>query len=127
MTRCGRRPASDGLLRRQIETIVEKYLPLESDRETVGRLEDGPIEQAPCDDPRPGRPPVARGHQREQLFEQLRNAPTAVGYEQQSWSPELLLCHAGEQYGVEYSREHARKLLDRAGLSSDDAAPSARR
>jgi transposase len=112
----------------EIETLAERHGVVQKTiRNWLDRFEDGPIEQAPFDDPRPGRPPKLGDDQREQLFEQLRNAPTAVGYEQQSWSPELLLAHVSEQYGVEYSRGHARKLLDRAGLSSDDAASSARR
>ena len=79
MTRCGRRTANDDLLGHQAGTVVQKFLPLQTDTGAIGRLEDitlakrhgvvektirnwldrfevGPIEQAPYDDPRPGRP-----------------------------------------------------------------------
>lgn len=112
----------------EIETLAERHGVVEKTiRNWLDRFEDGPIEQAPYDDPRPGRPPKLGDDQREQLFEHLRNAPTALGYEQESWSPGLLLRHVSDEYGVEYSRGHARRLLDRAGLSPDSTASSARR
>ena len=77
-----------------------------------------PIEQVPYDAPRPGRPLKLDDDEREQLFEDLQNLPTERGYEQQAWSPKLLLARVKDEYDVEYSKGHARKLLGKAGLSS---------
>ena len=82
-----------------------------------------PIEQAPYDDPKPGRPSKLDTDQREQFFEHLQQPPTELGYDQQAWSPKLLLHHVKEKYGVEYSEGHARKLLGKAGLSCRTARP----
>ena len=43
-----------------------------------------PIEQAPYDAPRPGGPAKIEGQDREQLFEQLQQPPTELGYDQQA-------------------------------------------
>lgn len=73
-----------------------------------------PIEPAPYDAPRPRGPAKAEGDDREQLFEQLQQPPTELGYDQQAWSPTLLLHHVKEEYGVEYSKAYAYTLLNEA-------------
>lgn len=50
----------------------------------LDRFEQEPIEQAPYDDPRPGRPAKLDDQQREQLFQALQNPPTELGYEEQA-------------------------------------------
>jgi transposase len=92
--------------------VVEKTI-----RNWLDRFAEEPIEQAPYDEQRPGRPPKLEDDQRNQLFEQLQNPPTELGYEQQVWSTPLLLHHVKETYGVEYSAGHARKLLSKVGTS----------
>ena len=92
-------------------------------RNWLDRFTEEPIEQAPYDEQRPGRPSKLEDEQRDQLFEQLQDPPTELGYEQQAWSTNLLLYHIKEEYGVEYSGGHVRKLLCKAGLSYRTARP----
>jgi len=108
----------------QIDTLAERHGVVE--RTIIywlDRFEEEPIEQAPYDAPRPGRPSKLDDDEREQLFEVLQNPPTERGYEKQAWSPKLLIAHVNDEYDVEYSKGHARKLLGKAGLSSRTARP----
>ena len=98
--------------------VVEKTI-----RNWLDRFAEEPIEQAPYDEQRPGRPSKLEDKQRDQLFEHLQDPPTELGYEQQAWSTSLLLYHIKETYDVEYSGGHARKLLCKAGLSYRTARP----
>jgi transposase len=108
----------------ELETLAERHGVVEKTiRNWLDRFAEEPIEQAPYDDPRPGRPSKLDEHERNQFFEQLQQSPTELGYEQQAWSPKLLLHHVKEEYGVEYSEGHARKLLGKAGLSCRTARP----
>ncbi|WP_245545341.1 helix-turn-helix domain-containing protein [Halomicrobium katesii] len=84
-------------------------------RNWLDRFTEEPIEQAPYDESRPGRPSKLDKHERKQFFERLQQSPTELGYEQQAWSPKLLLHHVKQEYGVEYSEGHARKLLGKPG------------
>ena len=108
----------------QIDTLAERHGVVE--RTIIywlDRFEEESIEQAPYDAPRPGRPSKLDDDEREQLFEVLQNPPTERGYEKQAWSPKLLIAHVNDEYDVEYSKGHARKLLGKAGLSSRTARP----
>ena len=108
----------------EIETLAERHGVVEKTiRNWLDRFAEEPIEQAPYDDPKPGRPSKLDEDHREQLFEHLQQPPTELGYEQQAWSPKLLLYHVKEEYGVEYSEGHARKLLGKAELSYRTARP----
>jgi Transposase and inactivated derivatives len=98
--------------------VVEKTI-----RNWLDRFDEEPIEQAPYDQPRPGRPSKLEENEREELFEHLQQPPTELGYEQQAWSTKLLLHHVKEEYGVEYSGGHARKLMGKAELSWRTARP----
>jgi transposase len=87
----------------QIDTLAERHGVVE--RTIIywlDRFEEEPIEQVPYDAPRPGRPLKLDDDEREQLFEDLQNPPTERGYEQQAWSPKLLLAHVKDEYDVEY-------------------------
>jgi len=108
----------------EIETLAERHGVVEKTiRNWLDRFEQEPIEQALHDDTSPGRPPKLDTDDRDRLFEQLQHPPTEFGYEQQAWSPKLLLVHVKDEYGVEYSKGHARKLLGKAGLSCRTARP----
>ena len=98
--------------------VVEKTI-----RNWLDRFEEGPIEQAPYDAPRPGGPAKIEGKDREQLFERLQQPPTELGYDQQAWSAKLLCHHVKAEYGVEYHENYAYELLREAGLSSRTARP----
>ena len=108
----------------QIDTLAERHGVVERTiLYWLDRFEEEPIEQAPYDDPRSGRPSKLDDDEREQLFEDLQNPPTELGYELQAWSPKLLLTHVRDEYDVEYSKGHARKLLGKAGLFCRTARP----
>jgi transposase len=108
----------------EIETLAERHGVVEKTiRNWLDRFEQEPIEQALHDDTSPGRPPKLDTDDRDRLFEQLQHSPTELGYEQQAWSPKLLLAHVKDEYGVEYSKGHARKLLGKAELSCRTARP----
>jgi transposase len=107
-----------------LETLAERHGVVEKTiRNWLDRFEREPIEQAPYDEDRPGRPSKLDKDQREQFFQQLQQSPTELGYDQQAWSPTLLLHHVKQEYGVEYSEGHARKLLSKAELSYRTARP----
>lgn len=98
----------------ELETLAERHGVVEKTiRNWLDRFDEGPIDQAPYDEQRPGRPSKLDDEQRERLFAQLQDSPTELGYDQRSWSSTLLLQHVEEEYGVEYSEGHARKLLGR--------------
>lgn len=100
------------------QNVCEKTI-----RNWLDRFAEQPIEQAPYDDPRPGGPSKLASDQRDELFENLQNSPTELGYDRQAWSPPLLLHHVTEEYGVAYTKRHARYLLNEAGLSWRTARP----
>ena len=107
-----------------LDTLAERHDVVEKTiRNWLDRLEEEPIEQAPYDAPRPGHPGKIKGQDREQLFEQLQQPPTELGYDQQAWSAKLLLHHVKEEYGVEYHENYAYELLREAGLSLRTARP----
>jgi transposase len=108
----------------QLDTLADRHGVVEKTiRNWLDRFEEEPIEQAPYDAPRPGGPAKIEGDDREQLFEQLQQPPTELGYDQQAWSPTLLLHHVKEEYAVEYSKAYTYTLLNEAGLSSRTARP----
>lgn len=83
----------------------------------LARFAERPVERAPYDEQRPGRPPKLTEEQRAALFRDLRKSPEAVGYDRQTWDPALVQRHVEETFGVEYSLRHVRRLLDEAGVS----------
>jgi transposase len=108
----------------QIDTLAIRHGVVEKTiRNWLDRFDEEPIEQAPYDESRPGRPSELNDQQRKELFEHLQDPPTELGYDQQAWSTKLLLHHIKEEYDVEYSKGHARKLFGKAGLSSRRARP----
>ena len=108
----------------EIETLAERHGVVEKTiRNWLDRFAKEPIEQAPYDDPKPGRPSKLAEHEREELFDHLQEPPTELGCDQQAWSTKLLLHHVKDKYGVEYSGGHARKLMGKAELSWRTARP----
>ncbi len=104
----GRKQGDEIATLAQRHGVVEKTI-----RNWLDRFEEEPLEQAPYDRPRPGRPSKLDDERREQLFDDLQGPPTELGYDEQAWSARLLLSHLREEYDVEYSVGHARKLLNR--------------
>ena len=108
----------------QLDTLADRYGVVEKTiRNWLDRFEKEPIEQAPYDAPRPGGPAKVEGEDREQLFKELQQPPTELGYDQQAWSAKLLCHHVKAEYGVEYHENYAYELLREAGLSSRTARP----
>lgn len=89
----------------------------------LNRFEEQPVEQAPYDDPRSGRPPKLSADQKAEFFADLQQSPEEAGYDRQVWFPLLAHQHLTETYGVEYSLTHVYRLLHQAGLSWRTARP----
>jgi transposase len=107
-----------------IDILAERHGVVERTiRNWLDRFDEEPIEQAPYDEPRSGRPADLEDQQRKELFEHLQNPPTELGFDQQAWSTKLSLHHVKAEYDVEYSKGHARKLFGKAGLSFRTARP----
>ena len=84
----------------QLDTLADRHGVVEKTiRNWLDRFEKEPIEQAPYDAPRPGGPAKIEGQDREQLFEQLQQPPTELGYDQQA-------CPVGRPSCVRSPREH---------------------
>lgn len=66
------------------------------------------------DAPRPGRPAKLSADERRALFEQLQEPPSAAGYDDATWTPASAQALLQEQFGVEYSKRHVRRLLKEA-------------
>ena len=83
----------------ELETLAERHGVVEKTiRNWLDWFAREPVEQAPYNDDRPGRPSKLDEEQREQFFEQLQQPPTELGYDQQAWSPRLLLHHVKGEY-----------------------------
>lgn len=92
-------------------------------RNWLNRFENQPIDQAPYDDSRSGRPPKLTDEQKGEFFVDLHNSPEEVGYDRQVWFPALAYRHLKEAYDVEYSPSQIYRLLHEAGLSWRTARP----
>jgi transposase len=95
-------------------------------RNWLRRFQKRPIEQAPYDDSRSGRPPKLSDEDKAEFFADLRLSPEAFGFDQEIWAPSLAHQHLESEYNVEYSLTHIRRLMNEAGLSlhntwSDDS------
>lgn len=92
-------------------------------RNWLNRFKDQPIEQAPYDDSRSGRPSKLTDEQKDEFFADLHKSPEEVGYDRQVWFPVLAYHHLKETYDVEYSQSQIYRLLHEAGLSWRTARP----
>jgi len=79
----------------------------------LDRFETHPIADAIHDEQRPGRPARLGEGERRRLAEALERPPTDIGFEADSWTPELVREYVRQEYGVSYSLGHARRLLRR--------------
>lgn len=84
--------------------------------EWLTRLEEEPIPEAARDEPRPGRPGKLTAEQHSRLGERLQEPPTAVGYDDPSWTPALVQSYLADRFDVTYSRPSCRRLMKDAGL-----------
>lgn len=92
-------------------------------RNWLDRFADRPLQAAPYDDERTGRPPKLPDAAKAAFLADLQQSPDELGYDRQSWYPVLAHHHLEEEYGVEYSLRHVYRLLDEAGLTYRSARP----
>lgn len=75
------------------------------------RLEAEPINQAIQDRPRLGRPSKLTDDQRRILEETLEAPPSERGYDVSAWTPEITREFIDEEFGIEYTVRHVRRLM----------------
>jgi transposase len=92
-------------------------------RNWLSRFEDRPLDEAPFDDSRAGRPRKLTEEEQDRLMNELRESPEAVGFDRQAWFPRLVYHHLQSEYGVEYSLRHIRRLMREASLTWRTARP----
>lgn len=92
------------------------------------RLEDEPIEQAIRHRSRPGRPSKLGDDARDEFLAAVDASPEAAGYDRPAWTVDLATAYLGEEFGVEYSHRHVRRLLEEVDgvRNREDYAPSGR-
>ncbi len=89
----------------------------------------GDLAMAARDADRSGRPSKLTESDRTELLEQLQSPPGKVGYDRESWTPELVRRHVEASYDAGYSLGSCRRLLREAGLvyrepnPDDEVAP----
>ena len=59
----------------------------------------------------------------EQFVEALHSSPAEVGQNARAWTVSLARQYLKDNFGVEYSRRHVRRLMSEAGLSWKTARP----
>ncbi|MEF8815064.1 MAG: IS630 family transposase [Halovenus sp.] len=87
------------------------------------RLSDEPFEEVVYDEPRPGRPTKLTEQEHEQFVEALHEQPEEVGIDAPAWSVPLALRFLRDEFDVEFSERHVRRLMSEAGLSWKTARP----
>lgn len=76
------------------------------------RLEAEPIETAVRDRDRPGRPSKLTDEQRMEFLDAVSRSPTECGYSEDVWTVDLAQQYLEDQFDVEYTKRHVRRLLD---------------
>ena len=92
-------------------------------RNWLDRFYNQPLEAAPYDDERAGRPPKLSDEAKAAFLADLQQSPEEFGYDRYSWYPVLAHHHLEEEYAVKYSLRHVYRLLDEAGLTYRSARP----
>jgi transposase len=81
------------------------------------RLDREPFEEVVYDEPREGRPPELADREYDQFVQALHDSPAEVGIDAPAWSVPLARQYLDEEFDVDYSERHVRRLLSEAGLS----------
>ncbi|MEF8826488.1 MAG: IS630 family transposase [Halapricum sp.] len=87
------------------------------------RLDSEPFEAVVYDEERSGRPSELSEQEKQQFTEVLHQSPEEVGFDAPAWSVPLARNYLNEEFDVEYSDRHVRRLLREAGLSWKTARP----
>lgn len=85
----------------------------------LDRFEERPIERAPYDEQRSGRPPKLTDEEHDEFLADLHKSPQRFGYESQAWTPEIAKDYLEDKYGADYSTRHVRRMINRASIDND--------
>lgn len=88
-------------------------------------METEPLLEAIHDEPPPGRPPKLTDDERKQFETVLQSPPTEIGYEASTWKPALAAQYFRDEFGVDYTARHVRRLLNEAGITIPSSRTSA--
>jgi transposase len=80
------------------------------------RFEAQPLNEAIADNDRPGRPRKLSSDQQQRLADLLRNLPHEAGYDAENWTPGLVRQLIKDEFRIEYSIPHVRRLMHESGL-----------
>lgn len=81
------------------------------------RIETRGLDEALHDESPPGRPATLTGSEFAEFREAVTNPPTAVGFDASAWSSDLAQAYLRREFDHEFSRRHARRLLNEAERS----------
>lgn len=110
----------DGLSPAEIEA---KYgYPEQTVYEWLDRIEAHGLAAALEDDSPPGRPPRLDDDQWAQFEAAVTGSPAAAGFDADEWTATLATAYLREEFGVEFSRRHARRLLREARAARDQSS-----
>ena len=87
-------------------------------RNWVDRFAQRPLDVAPFDEPRAGRPRKLSTTDRRRFQRELQRSPRRVGYDADEWTPRLAQQHLETTYGVAYSDRHVRRLMRESEMAS---------
>jgi len=86
-------------------------------------MEQDSLMDAIHDDPPPGRPPKLTDNEREQFEAAVQNEPSEFGYDAPAWTTKLARRYLHDEFDVEYTSRHVRRLLKEASLSFQTPRP----
>lgn len=81
-------------------------------------MESKPLMEAIHDAPRPGRPSKLSEAARAALEDALARSPKEAGYEHDAWTAKLVQQYVKEEFDVEYTLRHVRRLMRASGVAS---------
>jgi transposase len=88
------------------------------------RLADEPVGDVVLDEPRSGRPPKLSSRQRDRFEAAVRQPPSEAGFDAPAWTVSLARRYLVEEFDVEYSHRHVRRLLSEARPDTPAARPA---
>lgn len=89
----------------------------------LDRIEKRGLDDAIYDDSPPGADSKLTDEQWDELFSILDESPKEVGYDFPIWKPKIVRDWLKEQFDVDYTLRHIRRLLKKAGFSWRTARP----
>ena len=83
------------------------------------RLEAEPLDRAAEDRSRSGRPPKLSSTQWDRFVAAVSVPPLEAGYHREAWTPPIADHFLENEFDVDYSRRHVRRLLNAARNEQD--------